>query len=133
MQTKATLIGFTDFRQLEEYQDLHPTLKDIVVDTLHLWPKKCPFLVTCIGRTLEEDGALGASGIHAAGPPWRALDFRILVFGDQHQEVADDLAEEVNARWVYDPERPHLKVLLTAPHGTGPHGHLQVHEETQLR
>jgi hypothetical protein len=133
VKTKASVIGFLSWRQLREFNDLHPTLEDILKDVLFFWPKRVPFVVIDIGRTREEDQALDASGIHAAGPPWRALDFRTTVFGSHHQALADGLADEINTRWCYDPARPTKCVLYVEPHGTGPHGHLQIHPDTCLR
>jgi len=120
-------------RHLDEWRDAHPTLVRIVREILGLWYWPMPFIVTSIARTHAEDLALGASGIHSSGPPWRALDFRISHLGPHHQEQADAIAKTINLRWAYDPARPSKLVLFTAPHGTGPHGHVQVHAATILR
>ena len=123
------MIGFKTWRQLQEFRDLHPTLEDVLQDLLHFWPTEIPFVITDIGRTHEEDDALNASGIHSAGPPWRALDFRTRTVAD---DLITSIAEDINDRWIYDPSRPGKKVLFHLPHGTGPHGHLQVHPETRI-
>src|SRR5215203_3493208 len=85
------------------------------------------FVITSIFRTPAEDAALHASGIHV---DWRAVDVRTR---GQSGEVVDDVTKHINRRWVYDPTRPHLKVCFAEPHGTGPHGHYQVHHRTRRR
>lgn len=85
------------------------------------------FTITSIYRTPAEDAALHASGIHV---DWRAVDVRTR---GQRQEVIDDVTRHINRKWVYDPSRPHLKVCFAEPHGTGPHGHYQVHPRTKRR
>lgn len=123
-----------DPRMIVEWRDCHPTLVAAFEDVLRYWPNpSVDVVVTCIARTHAEDAALGASGIHASGPPWRALDFRITSLGPDYQNLADDLAEKINTLWVYDLGRPSMRVLFTAPHGNGPHGHLQVHPSTRRR
>lgn len=113
-------------RQLKETWQLHPKLWLVFLDIMLDWDSTAPLVITRIGATREEDEALGGSGIHAAGPPWRALDFGIRALGSDFQARADALSDKIAAKWIYDPARPHLRVLVTKPHGTGPHGHVQV-------
>jgi hypothetical protein len=120
-------------RQLSEWRNAHPSLVEVIEDILTFWPWPKQFVVTCIARTVAEDGALGGSGVHASGPSWRALDFRISHLGVDYQEQADRMAEAINSKWIYDLARPELSVLVTARHGTGPHGHVQVHPSTRRR
>ena len=114
-----------------ELSDLHPKLLLVLRDLLPLWPS--PFTITSIYRTPAEDAALSGSGIHST-TPHRALDFRIRNLSPSTPVMwrrARSLAHPINSRWQYDPSRPHLKVLLIRPHGTGPHAHLQVHPRTR--
>lgn len=85
------------------------------------------FTITSIFRTRAEDAALNASGIHV---DWRAVDVRTRGLS---QEAVRDVTVYINNRWVYDPTRPNLKVCFSEPHGTGPHGHFQVHPRTRRR
>jgi hypothetical protein len=85
------------------------------------------FHVTSAIRTKSEDDALGGTGIHVAG---RAVDVRTRSVPDG---IVKALAEWVNGLWIYDPSRPDLKVCYTEPHGTGPHAHFQVHQNTRSR
>ena len=85
------------------------------------------FDVTSAIRTAKEDAALGGSGIHVTG---RAVDVSARSIPSQLVKAVTDW---VNERWVYDPARPRLTVCYSAPHGTGPHLHFQVHERTRLR
>lgn len=85
------------------------------------------FHVTSLIRTAAEDRELGGSGVHVEG---RGCDVRTKGQPPRH---VDALVKYVNNRWVYDPDRPALLVLVTKPHGTGPHGHFQVHPHTRRR
>ena len=106
-----------------------PRLVDVVGDLEALLPAGFgPYWTTSIYRTPEEDAALGASGIHAT-EPHRAWDVDIP--DKMFQVEADIIANEVNRRWVYDPARPSLEVVVSKLHGTGTHFHLQVHPNTR--
>jgi len=113
---------------------LHPALTAVLRDLLPLWPKDT-LRITSIYRTPGEDAALGASGIHTT-TPHRALDASITALGSTVEERwrrARAVATQLNALWVYDPNRPTLKVCVAQPHGTGPHLHVQVHPRTRRR
>lgn len=56
--------------------------------------------------------------------PYRAIDLRSWVFKDPCK-----IADEINAAWVYDPQRP--KKLCCVYHGEIKHFHLQVHPNTK--
>lgn len=86
-----------------------------------------PVCLTCLIRTSEEDQELGGSGLH---PARRAADIRTYNVAPEKVQV---VADRLNARWCYDPNRPELLVAVTKTHGTGPHLHLQVHMFTELR
>lgn len=109
--------------------NLHPMLKKVLVQAVNLWPEET-VRFTSLNRSREEDRRLGASGIHSAGPPWRALDIggRFV-----EQEQINEVAAVLNDIWEYDHTRPHLKVAVANQHGTGRHLHLQVHDNTGRR
>lgn len=115
-------------RQGREILQIHDSLNRILSSLLkRLWPVP-ELIVTCIYRTPSEDSALKASGIHSAAPPYRAIDIRIRNLDwdlKKAQEKADEIAAAINAEWVYDSSRSHLKVAVSKMHGTGPHLHLQ--------
>lgn len=121
-------------RQLREFLQLDERLREIILDdALELWPGP-ELYVTRIHSTEEENEALGArTQIHVVGPPFRALDSRIRNLGRGYQERAEVFAREINERWIYDPDRPNLRVASAAVHGTGPHVHWQVHGNTIRR
>ena len=136
----ATSLYLPDNRLFREIIALREPLPEILTLCLSIWPSE-EMRVTCIGRSWSEDAKLKGSGVHAAGPPWRAIDLRIFnAMGraqqnigrslDEAQERAEEIAQRVNCNWQYDPERPGLKVAIASPHGTGPHIHLQVHPAT---
>ena len=58
--------------------------------------------------------------------PYRAVDLRSWIF--KHPE---EVADEVNRIWIYDPQRPHKKCCVY--HGEVKHFHLQVHSNTLMR
>jgi hypothetical protein len=106
---------------------LSPLLRQIVEDAaqraMDSW--NWEFTITSIYRSPAEDAALNASGIHTY---WRAVDVRTK--GRSKQSV-DDVTRYINTRWIYDPNRPAMRVCFAEPHGTGPHGHYQVHANTR--
>lgn len=120
---------FLSDRQEREWNDgrLSPRVKEIVTEAAEYAQEhwNWNFTVTSIHRTPAEDAALNASGIHV---DWRAVDVRTR---GMSQEAVSDVTRYVNSRWAYDPNRPNLKVCFSEPHGTGPHGHFQVHARTR--
>lgn len=125
------MLKFVSARQEREWNDskLAPRVKEIVIQAAEYAEEKWGwnFTITSIYRTPAEDAALRASGIHVG---WRAVDVRTR---GQRQEVIDDVTRFINSKWAYDPSRPHMKVCFAEPHGTGPHGHYQVHPRTKRK
>ena len=125
------MLKFVSERQEREWNDskLSRRVKEIVLEAAAYAEQKWGwnFTITSIHRTPAEDAALNASGIHV---DWRAVDVRTR---GQKQTVVDDVARYINGRWAYDPARPHLKVCFKEAHGTGPHGHYQVHPKTRRK
>lgn len=125
------MIRFATERQEREWNDrrLSRRVKEIVTEASEYaeanWGWN--FTITSIFRTAAEDAALNASGIHVG---WRAVDVRTR---GQSQAAIDDVTRHINSAWAYDPTRPHMKVCFSEPHGTGPHGHYQVHPRTRRR
>lgn len=58
--------------------------------------------------------------------PYRAVDLRSWIF-----KYPDEVADEVNRVWIYDPQRPQKKCCVY--HGEAKHFHLQVHPNTLKR
>lgn len=109
----------------------HPVLRDVVVSGAKVWPALSMFLVS-IYRPQDANNS-GRSGIHSAGPPYRAVDGsgrNLANSTDACWEACGLVAEKVNALWVYDPDRPSYVVAVGKKHGTGPHVHFQVHPNT---
>ena len=122
-------------KQLDEYRNIDNNLAHILIDVLGVWPSH-EMLVTDIHRSREEDSALGGSGIHTVGPPYRAMDIRTRSLGIESEDKASLVARIANEKWVYDPRRERLKVAVYfdgRAHGSGPHLHLQVHPHTKRR
>lgn len=112
-----------------ERSEASPRAKEIVLEASQYaeanWGWR--FTITSIFRSQAEERALNASGIHV---DWRAVDVRTR---GQSREAIDDVTRHVNAKWAYDPTRPHLKVCFAEPHGSGPHAHYQAHPRTRRR
>jgi hypothetical protein len=123
------MIKFATERQEREWNDarLSRRVKEIVTEAAQYAEENWGwnFTITSIFRTAAEDAALNASGIHVDR---RAVDVRTR---GQSREAVDDVTRFINRRWTYDPQRSHLKVCFAEPHGTGPHGHYQVHPRTR--
>lgn len=119
-----------------------PALTGLVDDaqdfarSLYQWD----FTLTCLLRTAEENDALyigkgyhpgtHLDGVHVRG---RGADIRSR---DVDPEALEGIVGYLNERYIYDPERPTLKVALLEDGisaGSGAHLHLQVHPRTGMR
>lgn len=73
----------------------------------------------------------GDPGVHGT-TPLRGIDFRC-----RKTSLGSIIADQVNRKWIYDPERPDMKCAIfhvgTQAFGSAPHIHLQVHPNTRLR
>jgi hypothetical protein len=112
-----------------ESPKLAPMVKKIVEDAAEFARTKFnwEFTITSIFRSKAEDAALHASGIHVE---WRAVDVRSRGID---QEAVNKVAEFINKKYAYDPNRPGMKVCFKEPHGNGVHAHYQVHPNTKKR
>lgn len=125
------MINFVSKRIEREWNDARLTklLRDIVLEAAAYAEEKYGwnFTLTSIYRTKAEDAALNASGIHVY---WRAVDVRIK---GRPQSQINAVADYINNRYVYNPDKPALKVCFKEVHGTGPHAHFQVHANTKRK
>jgi hypothetical protein len=93
---------------------VHPNLAAV----LHwFWKQYFDVIVTSAWRADD-------TGIHHTDP-LRAVDLRSWVFPDPERRAA-----EINAAWLYDPQRTRLKVCVYHDVGRGAHFHIQVHDRT---
>lgn len=128
----ATRVSFT-VRGLGEFLLCDAMLRAVVLYVADHWPP-AELLIGSIYRTEAEEAAAGGkSGIHRLGPPYRAIDVRVMNLPGDPQQAADAIGALVNARYEYDPARPSKLVAFTQAHGSGPHIHLQVHSATRVR
>lgn len=81
-------------------------------------------IITSLYRMNEE-------GVHGT-LPLRGIDLRCK---NQRTDGLDDnvLVHFVNRNWIYDPERPNMKVAIIHDVGQGRHIHLQTHPNTNER
>ena len=124
---KTSNIIHLNVRHLWAFCDLHPILREIVGVGMDLIPSKTQ-RITSIDRTFTEDKALKGSGVHADGPPWRAVD---IAWDNMTQSQIDNVCSHINSLYQYDLMRPTKVVAYGAPHGTGLHIHFQVHSNTR--
>jgi hypothetical protein len=97
-----------------EVLNLHPKLIPIVEQVMAVYDLT---LITSAYRPGDE-------GVHGQMPV-RGLDLRC------HQVVLGKAIEEdINKEWMYDPERPLIKVCVAHGEGDNFHVHLQVHRNT---
>lgn len=68
---------------------------------------------------------IGDTGVHGT-LPLRAMDERC-----KDKAVGDRIAEYINSKWAYDPDRPQMKVCVFHNVGQGWHLHYQVHSKTR--
>ena len=127
---------FDDGTEALQWVECEPILREVVLSGLQRWPVRS-LIVPAGGIHRPQDGGVpGRSGIHAAGPPYRALDGSgrnvVPVKPTQAAQwaVCSKIAMHVNRLWVYDPRRPQFQVAVGKKHGTGPHVHFQVHPRT---
>lgn len=116
------LIQFTDVRQGEEWQRLHPKCRQVVTVAAflanQLFGEKFLICTRIFAKKTSD------SGIHEL---YRAFDAKPF----QNMCLTYSLIEKINSIFVYDPERPDMKVAHPNPyHGTAPHMHFQVHDHT---
>lgn len=95
----------------------HKTLVELIIWFLARYSD------TCITSAFRD----GDPGVHGT-VPCRGMDVRSRNF-ENPQAVVDD----INSHWVYDPGRPEKMCAIYHDVGLGPHIHLQVHNNTNLR
>lgn len=96
----------------------HPLLIEIV---LFVYALEGDLVFTCGFRD-------GDKGVHGTFP-CRGIDLRSWMYLNP-QEIAD----RINEKWIYDPERPDMVVCKLHKTKTGGmHFHIQVHPNTKLR
>jgi len=94
----------------------HPILTDIICWVAELYG----LVMTESYRPQRHSG-----DVHSTNPV-RAIDLRSWYYDD-----AQALSGAINAKWQYDPKRPHMKVaIIHAIEGGAEHFHIQVHKNT---
>lgn len=101
-----------DYGQLEF---IHPTLRALL--SYVEGRAGCELTITSLYRPND-------SGVHGTIPV-RGCDLRF-----RYRSFAEEVADDINAEWIYDPDRPNLRCAI--PHGDGFnfHLHLQVSDAT---
>jgi len=109
-----------DYRQQALY---HSALKDVIgwIEAAGILPSEP---VQTSGYRPSRPGTRSTHGTL----PCRAMDLRCR--DDKLGRYAQDT---INRAWIYDPERPALRVALYHDTGQGAHLHIQVHDNTRPR
>jgi hypothetical protein len=94
--------------------NVHPILQPIVTEAMARYELS---IITSAYRPGDE-------GVHGQMPV-RGIDLRCW-----DREYGVRIETEVNARWVYDPDRPAMKVCTAHDTGSGYHLHFQCHRNT---
>jgi hypothetical protein len=120
---------FRDPKTTDEYARMAPMLRTIFEDVqAHAFEVfGWAFLVTSIFRTAEEDAALEGTGVHVVG---RGIDVRTM---DRPASQVAAVTAYANGKFQYDFRRPSKPTAYSAPHGDGPHLHLQTCANTRPR
>ena len=129
-------ILFSNHRDLDHYEKLHPALKEVLAWLHEYLPrsKTSRLIYTSIFRHYKDEIAQGRSGVHGCDPP-RAADIVVICTDGKpyEQDEYTNLGILINSVWYYGDGGKH-QVAFAAPHGTGLHLHLQVREKgTQKR
>lgn len=128
------MLEFKTKRQQKEWTTVHPNLIPIMEDLEARWYE--PATITSVYRPPEEEATLnpammGAGGTskspHSTKPP-RAADVRTR---NIRRDVVESAVMALNAKWIYDPSRPTMKVAKFESEKA--HVHLQCHASTTLR
>ncbi len=93
-------------------KEYHPLLIEIVLD-----------IYSIASEIVVTEGWREGSGVHSTDP-CRGIDFRSWIYSVKKLE---EIQEYINNRWIYDPDRPYMKVLIVHNAGTGRHIHCQIH------
>ena len=102
----------------------HPILRQVIIDIEKEYKRyDVELVITEWHRNPRHPG-----DIHAAGPPQRALDLRIR---NLPQDIPAKIAETINKKYIYDPKRPAMKVVVYGDKAHLNHFHVQVHPRTQ--
>lgn len=113
IKTAAVLKGLMS----KQYE---PTLIEIIV-----------WVAISFGLVLTESYRKKTHGGDLHGTtPVRANDLRTWCYPDGQ---AQEIAQAINDRWLYDPNRPHMKVAIIHDSGRGIHFHIQTHPNTVRR
>ena len=126
------MIYYRDQRLLAEATERHPMLVE-VMHALDLEAEKVGWkkvIVTSMWRSRAENRAAGAKTLIHCQKPIRAADIRIR---DVDPALVELVGTALNLKYQYDKNQPKLNVAFWKLHGTGPHLHLQVHNNTRRR
>jgi hypothetical protein len=116
------MIAFKTVSSLRQFHEVHEGLKGVLYDLRVRWSD--PYMEV----TRIADPSPPESGIHLAGPPFRAVDLRT---NDMSEAAGRELEEYANERYRYNhPTKKHLKVALQHGSGVNRHLHLQWRAES---
>lgn len=123
-----------DKHPMNQFHELESRLQFAFIDAaLYIYKTyNKRLLITCILRSPKH-----ANDLHAPNLK-RALDFNVDEYGklpsEPDPDEAEDLANYINSRWIYDSERPDYSILVYGHRDEKNlhwnHGHMQIHPRT---
>lgn len=106
-----------DFSQFEF---IHHKLRELMDDA-----ERCYHFMAGQEPVITSLYRIGDKGVHGQ-LPLRGCDLRM-----RNEQMGRAIADELNARWLYDRRRPEMKCAIYHDIGQGAHIHLQVHMLTE--
>ena len=126
-------ILFSNHRDLAYYEKLHPALREVLAWMHEYLPrsKTSRLVYTSIYRDYDAEIARGRSGVHGLR---RGADIVVICIDGKpyEQDEYNNLGILINSIFYYGDGGKH-QVAFAAPHGTGPHLHLQARDGTRKR
>ncbi|HEY3175685.1 MAG TPA: hypothetical protein VGK94_07985 [Candidatus Polarisedimenticolia bacterium] len=120
-------MAFKNVRALDDWHEAGAMMREVVLFMWEeAWPTDRDLIVTRIAERTPEQ----KTEVHTDGPPHRAIDFRIW---HAPLQTVQRVADKVNAKFIYDPQRPAMMVAIVHDAGSGNHLHIQTHTNTVLR
>ncbi len=104
--------------EIEHLEFIDPTLRQVGTEFEE---------ETGLTLTITSEFRIGDPGVHGQ-LPLRGIDYRM-----RCPIIGQVIADQINAKWSYDPARPHMKVAVLHDVGRGLHLHTQTHPNTKRR
>jgi hypothetical protein len=111
---------------LKDFDVLEGLMKGVYPSILIIMASEVISMIRAFNKKLVLTSSFreGDPGVHGS---FRGLDFRT---HELRSSEIENIVEKINSRYIYDPKRPEMKVLMYHDIGKGLHLHLQSHPNT---